>query len=81
MYYKKGHRMYARHCAIDLLKIHKSYSKAMTLAQEGFRWAKDYNEECYWNRVIRELNLYASYIDNFEYFGVGYVYIEGGRDK
>lgn len=73
--------MYARHCAIDLLKIHKSYSKAMTLAQEGFRWAKDYNEECYWNRVIRELNLYESYIDNFEYFGVGYVYIEGGRDK
>ena len=73
--------MYARHCAIDLLKIHKSYSKAMTLAQEGFRWAKDYNEECYWNRVIRELNLYESYIDNFEHFGFDYVYIEGGRDK
>ena len=73
--------MYARHCAIDLLKIHKSYGKAMVLAQEGLRWANDYNEECYWNRVIRELNLYASYINNFEYFGVGYVYIEGGRDK
>ena len=56
--------MYARHCAIDLLKIHKSYGKAMVLAQEGLRWANDYNEECYWNRVIRELNLYESYIDD-----------------
>ena len=73
--------MYARHCAIDLLKIHKSYNKAISIANAGFVFAKNFNEECYWNRVIRELNLYASYIDNFEYFGVGYVYIEGGRDK
>ena len=73
--------MYARHCAIDLLKIHKSYNKAISIANAGFVLSKNFNEECYWNRVIRELNLYASYIDNFEYFGVGYVYIEGGRDK
>ena len=81
MYYKNGHRMYARHCAIDLLKIHKSYDKAMSIALKGFALSKNFNEECYWNRVIRELKLYASYIDNFEYFGVGYVYTKGGRDK
>tara|TARA_R110001632_G_scaffold79429_1_gene177945 strand:+ start:165 stop:413 length:249 start_codon:yes stop_codon:yes gene_type:complete len=81
MYYKKGHKMYARHCAIDLLKIHKSYGKAMVLAQEGLRWANDYNEECYWNRVIRELNLYESYIDDFRRFGIYYVYTKGGRNK
>ena len=73
--------MYARHCAIDLLKIHKSYGKAMVLAQEGLRWANDYNEECYWNRVIRELNLYESYIDDFRKFGVYYVYTKGSRNK
>ena len=81
MYYKDGYKMYARHYAIDLLKIHKSYNKAISIANAGFLLAKNFNEECYWNRVIRELNLYASYIDNFEYFGVGYVYIKGGRDK
>ena len=61
MYYKDGYKMYARHYAIYLLKTHKSYGKAMSLALEGFKWAKNYNEECYWNRVIRELNLYESY--------------------
>ena len=80
MYYKGSHKMYARHCAIDLIKIHKSYSKAISLAQEGFRWAKDYNEECYWNRVIRELDLYETYI-NFEQFGIHYVYTKGGGNQ
>jgi hypothetical protein len=72
--------MYARHYAIYLLKIHKSYDKAMALALEGFKWAKNYNEECYWNRVIRELNLYESYIDDFSQFGIHYVYVKGVRN-
>ncbi len=73
--------MYARHCAIDLLKIHKSYNKAISIANAGFVLAKNFNEECYWNRVIRELNLYESYIDDFRKFGIYYVYTKGGRNK
>jgi hypothetical protein len=50
-------KIYARHYALYLIKLHNSKSKAIAEAKQGLREANNYNEECYWNRVIREFNV------------------------
>ena len=73
--------MYARHYALELLRLNNSKIKAMSLAQDGLRWSRNYNEECYWNRVIRELNLYEDYNYNFKWIDLNNVNTKDSRDK
>jgi hypothetical protein len=50
-------KIYARHYAWNLNTFYKSKDKAIAKAKQGLREANNYNEECYWNRVIREFNV------------------------
>lgn len=83
-YYRGLPNMYARHYALELLRLNKSKSKAIALAEEGLMRARDFNEQCYWNRVIREFNildLYENNIDNVKWIDLHNVHTESCRDK
>jgi hypothetical protein len=84
IYYRGCPNMYARHYALELLRLNKSKSKAIALAEEGLMRARDFNEQCYWNKVIREFNildLYENNIDNVKWIDLYNVYTKSCRDK